>query len=728
MKRKAFLSIVLVFCMVLTLATSPANANTSPCNTPNLTNPICITMTIMMSLVKPILRYVSLGNMEAAGNVNPDMERYLVIEDSGSNAMPPECNPLWCNDDFGVNYGDVNALNDLNYNGRKSFMGEPLSFAISDTDHYVAVEEACFGSFLTLTESDHYAQFKDTVNRGICCFDMFEDIRDGIDCSEYECGGANILWLIGEVEEYISEENKVYEVYPGMGAGNFTLSVMNESNTEIFSQSFEPEILNNEYLGNMDTLCEGAENSLECIEAKKRTAWMGLLNLLSDNSLQGDDELLRELFFETDILLQCKKVGSFGNIRYEECTEEEIANDEGLPDRNKICKYYKVSEDYDRPSEIQEYVEQMVALHRVNNEELQSFIEKAADEDLTFNITINNRIDGGAFNNYENPFLTGLNEIVLYGTKSEMADSVIISPNMHEFTDVGSEHSLNFTALASLPSGNEDVSNNPLTRWQSSDTLVITIDEGGIATPVSQGVATITATYQGIVAESHVRVTTERALESLVISVDEDMLSEIGQRANLTAMAHYSDDTVEDITDECMWSSSNSEVVTIVDDGTLTQVEAINEGYSVINASFGGLLSNSLGVYVSFETVDPELIITASTNEVTVGDFLQVYVTVLPNDYSNVKGVLKLWVRTPIVAMSYKWDDEALLDWKIGKRETLVLDPLSSMEISNRKAMDSKPLIPGTYTFHLELTTADGKFFAVEKAVNVIRKNRRGRN
>lgn len=117
--------------------------------------------------------------------------------------------------------------------------------------------------------------------------------------------------------------------------------------------------------------------------------------------------------------------------------------------------------------------------------------------------------------------------------------------------------------------------------WSSSDKSVATIANGGgggggpgggggggfkgRATAVSPGVATITATYQGMTASATFTVT---AASIVSISIFPGANSAtVGQSRPYTAQAIYSDGTSKDITNQATWISSNEKIATVSNGG-----------------------------------------------------------------------------------------------------------------------------------------------------------------
>lgn len=122
--------------------------------------------------------------------------------------------------------------------------------------------------------------------------------------------------------------------------------------------------------------------------------------------------------------------------------------------------------------------------------------------------------------------------------------------------------------------------------WSSSDETVARVDENGNVEALSQGSATITATADGASDECFVLVGALVEAESLTID-RESLIMDVGRRSVLKA-------TVTPVTASVLWISSDSSVVQVTTDGSLT---ALNAGTAVITA-ISGTFSDTCTVLV----------------------------------------------------------------------------------------------------------------------------------
>ena len=119
-------------------------------------------------------------------------------------------------------------------------------------------------------------------------------------------------------------------------------------------------------------------------------------------------------------------------------------------------------------------------------------------------------------------------------------------------------------------------------QWSSSETAVATIDTSGLATGVSDGTSSITATLDGVSsAATDLTVMPAVTLDSISVTPTSPSLS-LNLTKQFTAKGHYSDGTTRVITSEVSWQSSATSVATIDVTGLATGVSL---GTSTITAT-----------------------------------------------------------------------------------------------------------------------------------------------
>ena len=123
--------------------------------------------------------------------------------------------------------------------------------------------------------------------------------------------------------------------------------------------------------------------------------------------------------------------------------------------------------------------------------------------------------------------------------------------------------------------------------WTSTPDTVATIAADGVATPVAQGTATISAARGGVSASTTLAVT-GATLDALAVDPPGASIA-AGTSAPFTATGIYSDGSTADLTALAAWSSSDAAVATISSaagsHGVATGVAA---GVATLTATFGG--------------------------------------------------------------------------------------------------------------------------------------------
>ncbi len=116
--------------------------------------------------------------------------------------------------------------------------------------------------------------------------------------------------------------------------------------------------------------------------------------------------------------------------------------------------------------------------------------------------------------------------------------------------------------------------------WTSSNNSVAAVANGDI-TGVSVGEATITAVYASKSVSIPVKVISSSTLKSLSSISSTSVVR--GKSLYLVSFGVYSDDTREDLTASCKWSTSDASVVTV----TKGKITGIAAGTAVITAKSG---------------------------------------------------------------------------------------------------------------------------------------------
>jgi hypothetical protein len=130
--------------------------------------------------------------------------------------------------------------------------------------------------------------------------------------------------------------------------------------------------------------------------------------------------------------------------------------------------------------------------------------------------------------------------------------------------------------------------------WSSSNPAVTTIASGGTATGVGGGTANITASFAGLNSQPvslMVKVLATIVIEPAVSPRNLNM----GASQPFIAVGIFSDGSMADITSQVIWTSSNTNIATILSNGSATGIAA---GTAIISASSSGITSSSITLNV----------------------------------------------------------------------------------------------------------------------------------
>ncbi|MCH1929498.1 Ig-like domain-containing protein [Shewanella sp. A25] len=165
--------------------------------------------------------------------------------------------------------------------------------------------------------------------------------------------------------------------------------------------------------------------------------------------------------------------------------------------------------------------------------------------------------------------------------------------------------------------------------WSSANTTTATVSTSGKVTGVNPGNTTIVATYNGVQSNS-VAVTITAATVSTIQLTPASASLAAGTERQFTAIAWFSDGSSQDITTQAAWSSSDTNVATVLSG----LVSAVTPGSSIIQASFNGEQSNSANLTVTAATIS-SIAITSNTNSIAKGTTAQFTATATYSDGST---------------------------------------------------------------------------------------------
>ena len=154
-------------------------------------------------------------------------------------------------------------------------------------------------------------------------------------------------------------------------------------------------------------------------------------------------------------------------------------------------------------------------------------------------------------------------------------------------TKVAKGLSLQLQAIATLSDDStKDVSTQA--NWQSSNPAVLEVDTQGKITARDIGDATVSATLQGVTGQTSVSAV-NLAISQIQITPATVTLA-IGTKTKLTALATFADQSVQDVSSQVGWLSSNPTVATI--DGT-GQVTGVAAGTVTLSANLLGVTATT---------------------------------------------------------------------------------------------------------------------------------------
>ncbi len=169
--------------------------------------------------------------------------------------------------------------------------------------------------------------------------------------------------------------------------------------------------------------------------------------------------------------------------------------------------------------------------------------------------------------------------------------------------------------------------------WTSSDPSVASVSNAagtnGLATALGVGSAAVGATLGSVTGSTTLGVTAA-VLVNIVVD-PHDAVTVVGVTRQFTASGVYSDSTVQDLTEQATWSSSDKKAATVSNaSGSKGLVTPVKAGSTVISATLGGL-RGSTTLSVSSATL-VSVTVTPSGPDIQVGKTVQFTAT---GNYSN---------------------------------------------------------------------------------------------
>jgi hypothetical protein len=155
-------------------------------------------------------------------------------------------------------------------------------------------------------------------------------------------------------------------------------------------------------------------------------------------------------------------------------------------------------------------------------------------------------------------------------------------------TSIKASATQQFTATGAFSdSSTEDMTKS--VSWTSSDTSKATIQNSGLATGVAGGSVTITAVSAGKTGTATLTISAPPTLTSVDISPLNPTIAANGTQ-QFFANGEYSDNTLQDVTQNAIWTSSNASVATVETAGQMNPglATGVGAGTATITVAFNG--------------------------------------------------------------------------------------------------------------------------------------------
>lgn len=174
---------------------------------------------------------------------------------------------------------------------------------------------------------------------------------------------------------------------------------------------------------------------------------------------------------------------------------------------------------------------------------------------------------------------------------------LVISP---ESSTLPPGTTLNLSALGLYSDNSSQILTDQVS-WSSTDTGILTIDESGLIAPQSVGSTTVTAALAGITA-SHTAVISDAVLATIEVSTTSDTIP-LGNLQPLTALGHFSDGSLQNLTEQVVWQSTPGDLLAISNvSGSRGLATALASGAVTVTATLGDI-AGSLELDVSAATL-----------------------------------------------------------------------------------------------------------------------------
>ena len=192
----------------------------------------------------------------------------------------------------------------------------------------------------------------------------------------------------------------------------------------------------------------------------------------------------------------------------------------------------------------------------------------------------------------------------------------------------GETEQLSATGL--LSDGTTEDLTNAVT-WASSSGGVASVSSSGLATALTTGVTSVTATYLSLISNTKSLDVIPAVLQSLSLSVPSSSLPK-GESQQLTATGLLSDGTTEDLTGSVTWSTSTPSTMSVSPSGLAT---AVGTGVATITATDPTSLISSTTSFNVVSAVLQSLSLTVPSASLPKGETEQLTATGFLSDGST---------------------------------------------------------------------------------------------
>ncbi|MCF4176100.1 Ig-like domain-containing protein, partial [Vibrio sp. McD22-P3] len=139
-----------------------------------------------------------------------------------------------------------------------------------------------------------------------------------------------------------------------------------------------------------------------------------------------------------------------------------------------------------------------------------------------------------------------------------------------------------------------------VSNWHTSNSDAGRFDEPGVFIATNEGHTTVTATKDGVTSNPVDVNVSSAVITSIQVEPSAVNFPQKGLTKELKATAIFSDETSINVSDSVIWRSTDTATATVLPTGVLTAVEV---GNTTLTASKDGVISNTVDVTVSAETI-----------------------------------------------------------------------------------------------------------------------------